>query len=58
MGKAISLLLKHKRINYEGAFSPVDFNPNGDISSAVYEIWRYDGNSKFTTIKTFTFKGK
>jgi branched-chain amino acid transport system substrate-binding protein len=58
MGKAISLLLAHKEINYEGAFSPVDFDPDGDISSAVYEIWRYDGNSKFTTLKTFTFKGK
>jgi branched-chain amino acid transport system substrate-binding protein len=58
MGTAISLLLKHKKINYEGAFSPVDFSPNGDISSAVYEIWRYDGSSKFTTLKTFTFKSK
>ena len=58
LGTAISLLLKHKKINYEGAFSPVDFSPNGDISSAVYEIWRYDGSSKFTTLKTFTFKGK
>ncbi len=57
-GKAISLLQKHKEINYEGAFSPVDFDKNGDISSAVYEIWRYDGNSKFTTLKTFTFKSK
>jgi branched-chain amino acid transport system substrate-binding protein len=57
-GSAISLLLKHKEINYEGAFSPVDFDKNGDISSAVYEIWRYDGNGKFTTLKTFTFKGK
>ena len=51
-------LLAHKDINYEGAFSPVDFDPDGDISSAVYEVWRYDGNSKFTTVKTFTFKGK
>lgn len=58
MGKAISLVLAHKKINYEGAFSPVDFAPNGDISSAVYEIWRYDGSSKFSTLQTFTFKGK
>jgi hypothetical protein len=57
-GKAISLLRAHKEINYEGAFSPVDFDRNGDISSAVYEIWRYDGNSHFTTLKTFTFGGK
>ena len=55
---AIALLRNHKDINYEGAFSPVDFAANGDIGSAVYEIWRYDGSSKFTTLKTFTFKGK
>jgi ABC-type branched-subunit amino acid transport system substrate-binding protein len=58
LGTAISLLSKHKDVNYEGAFSPVDFAADGDISSAVYEIWRYDGNSKFSTLKTFTFKGK
>jgi branched-chain amino acid transport system substrate-binding protein len=58
LGTAIALLRKHKNINYEGAFSPVDFAGTGDISSAVYEIWRYDGSSKFTTLKTFTFKGK
>jgi ABC-type branched-subunit amino acid transport system substrate-binding protein len=58
LGTAISLLLRHKEIDYEGAFSPVDFSPNGDISSAVYEIWRYDGSSKFSTLKTFTFKTK
>lgn len=58
MSQAIRLTLAHKEINYEGAFSPVDFNPNGDISSAVYEIWRYDGKSQFSTLKTFTFKGK
>jgi ABC-type branched-subunit amino acid transport system substrate-binding protein len=58
LGQAIALLQKHKQINYEGAFSPVDFDANGDIGSAVYEIWHYDGNSKFTTLKTFTFKSK
>jgi ABC-type branched-subunit amino acid transport system substrate-binding protein len=57
-GQAISLLRQGKQINYEGAFSPVDFDKHGDISSAVYEIWRYDGNSKFTTLKTFTFRSK
>jgi branched-chain amino acid transport system substrate-binding protein len=58
LGTAISLLGRHKEIDYEGAFSPVDFNSNGDISSAVYEIWQYDGSSKFSTLKTFTFKTK
>ncbi|MDE3189653.1 MAG: ABC transporter substrate-binding protein [Acidobacteriota bacterium] len=58
MQRAITLTLAHKKINYEGAFSPVDFSPSGDISSAVYEIWQYNGKSQFSTLKTFTFKGK
>jgi len=47
MKQAISLLLSHKEIDYEGAFSPVDFDANGDIGSAVYEIWQYTGSSTF-----------
>src|SRR5438105_6442095 len=58
MDKAVRLLLAHKQIDYEGAFSPVDFDKNGDISSAVYEIWKYDGAGKIETLKTITFKGK
>ena len=46
-----------KDVNYEGAFSPVDFDKNGDIGSAVYEIWQYDGAGKFVTLKTITFRG-
>jgi ABC-type branched-subunit amino acid transport system substrate-binding protein len=56
--QAITLLRAHKQIDYEGAFSPVDFDKNGDIGSAVYEIWQYQGSSKFTTLKTITFRGK
>ena len=56
--QAIALLRAHKDIDYEGAFSPVDFDRNGDIGSAVYEIWQYQGSSKFTTLKTITFRGK
>jgi hypothetical protein len=44
-------------VDYEGAFSPVNFDKNGDISSAVYEIWRYDGSGKISTLKLITFKG-
>jgi len=44
-------------VNYEGAFSPVDFDKNGDIGSAVYEIWRYDGAGKIVTLRTITFRG-
>lgn len=44
-------------INYEGTFSPVDFDRAGDIGSAVYEIWRYDGGGKIVTLRTITFRG-
>jgi len=57
MAKAIRLLLAHKKVNYEGAFSPVDFDKNGDISSAVFEIWQYKGKGQIVTLKTVTFRG-
>lgn len=57
LGKAVKLLLASKEVDYEGAFSPVDFDPNGDIGSAVFEIWRNDGAGKISTLKTITFKG-
>jgi ABC-type branched-subunit amino acid transport system substrate-binding protein len=55
---AIKRLLAGKAIDYEGAFSPVDFDRNGDTSSAVFEIWQYQGNGKIATLKTITFRGK
>jgi ABC-type branched-subunit amino acid transport system substrate-binding protein len=58
MSQAIKLVLAHKEIDYEGAFSPVDFDANGDIGSAVYEIWQYTGSSTFKTLNTITFRGK
>lgn len=57
MSQAITLLLAHREVDYEGAFSPVDFDRNGDIGSAVFEIWRYQGNGKIVTEKTVTFRG-
>ena len=57
MKQAIKLLLAHKDVNYEGAFSPVDFDANGDIGSAVYEIWQYKGSGQIATLRTITFKG-
>ena len=58
MRQAIGFLTSHKEIDYEGAFSPVDFDKNGDIGSAVYEIWQYTGKSEFKTLRTITFRGK
>lgn len=56
LDKAIKLLLARKDVDYEGAFSPVDFDARGDIGSAAFEIWKYDGG-KISTLKTITFRG-
>jgi ABC-type branched-subunit amino acid transport system substrate-binding protein len=56
--KAIQLLRAGKDVDYEGAFSPVDFAANGDIGSAVFEIWKYASAGKIDTLKTVTFRGK
>jgi ABC-type branched-subunit amino acid transport system substrate-binding protein len=57
LATGIKLLLAHKKVNYEGAFSPVDFDANGDITSAVFEVWQYKGNGQIATLKTITFRG-
>jgi len=57
LGKAIRLLRAGKDVDYEGAFSPVDFDANGDIGSAVFEIWKYSAKGKIDTLKTITFRG-
>jgi len=58
LAKAVKLLRAGKDVDYEGAFSPVDFDANGDIGSAVFEIWKYDGSGKISTLKTITFRGR
>lgn len=57
LAKAIKLLRAGKQVNYEGAFSPVDFDRNGDIGSAVFEIWKYSAPGKIDTLSTVTFRG-
>jgi branched-chain amino acid transport system substrate-binding protein len=57
MAKAIALIRSGKEVDYEGAFSPVDFDASGDPSSAVFEIWKYSSAGKIDTLKTVNFKG-
>jgi hypothetical protein len=57
MTRAINLLRAGKDVNYEGAFSPVDFDGTGNITSAVYEIWRNNGDGNISTLRTFTVGG-
>lgn len=53
---AVKALVAGKDVDYEGTFSPVDFDANGDIGSAVYEIWQYTGAGQIKTLKTITFR--
>ncbi len=55
--RAVTLLRAGKQVNYEGAFSPVDFDRNGDIGSAVFEIWKYSAAGKIDSLSTVTFRG-
>ena len=57
LGRAVKLIRAGKEIDYEGAFSPVDFDAKGDIGSAVFEIWKYAAKGKIDTLKTVTFRG-
>jgi branched-chain amino acid transport system substrate-binding protein len=57
LAKAIKLLQAGKEIDYEGAFSPVDFDARGDITSAVFEVWKYSAAGKIDTLRTTTFRG-
>jgi ABC-type branched-subunit amino acid transport system substrate-binding protein len=57
LGRAIRALRAGRDVDYEGAFSPVDFDANGDIGAAVFEIWKHDGGGKISTLKTITFRG-
>jgi len=57
LAAGVKTLLAGGDIDYEGAFSPVDFDKNGDIGSAVYEIWKNNGNGNISTLKTITFRG-
>jgi ABC-type branched-subunit amino acid transport system substrate-binding protein len=57
LAKAIKLIQAGKDVDYEGAFSPVDFDLKGDIGSAVFEVWKYSAPGKIDTLKTITFRG-
>ena len=57
LAKAIKLIRAGKEVDYEGAFSPVDFDAKGDIGSAVFEIWKYSSAGKIDTLKTVVFRG-
>ena len=56
LAQAIKLVLAGKQIKYEGVFGPIDFDAHGDVGSAIYRYWKYNGNT-VSTLKLFTYGG-
>jgi branched-chain amino acid transport system substrate-binding protein len=54
LAQAIKDILAGKRIDYQGVFGPVDYDSHGDVGSAIFKIWKYDGK-QVSTIKEFTY---
>jgi branched-chain amino acid transport system substrate-binding protein len=51
---AIRDILAGKQIDYQGVFGPVDYDSHGDVGSAIFRIWFYNGKT-VKTIKEFTY---
>ena len=50
LAKALQAVRADRKINYEGASGPVDFDARGDIRSGTYVVWRIlDGRITDTT---------
>ncbi len=54
LARAIKLILAGKQIDYQGVFGPVDYDSHGDVGSALFKIWKYNGKTVIT-LKTFTY---
>ncbi len=52
--KAIGLLAKGKRINYNGTSSSIEFDDKGDVSSGSYTVWRVN-KGRYTVTRTVSF---
>jgi branched-chain amino acid transport system substrate-binding protein len=57
LAQAIKLVLAGKRIAYQGAWGPIEYDQNGDVGSSLFKLWHYDGTN-VTTVKTFKYGGK
>jgi branched-chain amino acid transport system substrate-binding protein len=52
--KAIGLLQKGKRINYNGVSSAIEFDDKGDVTSGSYTVWRVN-KGRYTVARTVSF---
>ncbi|MCS6807190.1 MAG: ABC transporter substrate-binding protein [Bacteroidota bacterium] len=53
-GKALTALQKGKRINYNGASGPIEFDDKGDVTGGSYTLWRVH-QGRYTVVRTISF---
>jgi branched-chain amino acid transport system substrate-binding protein len=52
--KAIKLIQKGKRINYNGVSSSIEFDDKGDVTSGSYTVWRVN-KGRYSVARTVSF---
>lgn len=53
LGDAIRALSNGDDIDFDGVTGPLDFDDNGDPSTATYEVYRYDPQGRLTVERQF-----
>jgi ABC-type branched-subunit amino acid transport system substrate-binding protein len=56
LDQAIRALLRGEKIHFNGASGPLQFTPEGRVSSTAYDIWQHNPDGTSSVFKTITFK--
>lgn len=56
LGDALSMAANGENINYQGASGPIQFDDNGDIAAATYELFRYSADG-LSRVEEITYSG-
>jgi ABC-type branched-subunit amino acid transport system substrate-binding protein len=57
LADAIQALLNGEDIDFDGVAGPIDWDVNGDPSSAIYGVFTYNANGELETVETIVFGG-
>ena len=52
LSKAVEAILAGEDINYEGASGVIDFDENGDVGDAIYDVWTYAKQGEIEVVET------
>ncbi len=56
LDQAIKAVLAGEKIHFNGASGPLQFTPEGRVSSTAYDIWQHNPDGTSSVAKTITFK--